>query len=204
MYPWCSHSQFWIRPLFCCFLTCMRVCQEAGEVVWYSHLLKNFPQFVVIHTVRGFSTVNETEADVFLEFPCFFYFQARILEWVAISFSTGSSQPRNPTWVSCIAGRCFTIWDTMEALMIQQMLAIWTLVLLPFLNLVCTSGSSRFTYCWRLTWRILSITLLACEMNVVIWQFEHSLALSFFPIGIKTHLFPVLWTLLKFTIIWTL
>ena len=42
-------------------------------MVWYSHLLKNFPQFVVIHTVKGFGVVNEAEADVFLEFPCFFY-----------------------------------------------------------------------------------------------------------------------------------
>ena len=42
-------------------------------MVWYSHLLKNFPQFVVIHTVKGFSIVNETEVDVFLEFSCFFY-----------------------------------------------------------------------------------------------------------------------------------
>ena len=42
-------------------------------MVWYSHLLKNFPQFVVIHTVKGFSVVNEAEVDVFLEFLCFFY-----------------------------------------------------------------------------------------------------------------------------------
>ena len=49
--------------------------------------------------------------------------------------------------------------------MIQWMLAIWPLVPLPFLNPVCTSGSSLFTYCWSLTWRILSIMLLACEMN---------------------------------------
>ena len=41
-------------------------------MVWYSHLLKNFPQFVVIHTAKGFSRVNEAEADVFLELPCFF------------------------------------------------------------------------------------------------------------------------------------
>ena len=51
----------------------MQVSQEAGEVVWYSHLLKNFPQFVVIHTLKGFSIVNEAEVDVFLEFPCFLY-----------------------------------------------------------------------------------------------------------------------------------
>ena len=54
----------------CCFLPCIQVSQEAGKVVWYSHLLKNFPQFVVIHTVKGFSVVNE--ADVFLKLSCFF------------------------------------------------------------------------------------------------------------------------------------
>ena len=41
-------------------------------MVWYSHLFKNFPQFVVIHIVKGFSVVNEAEVDVFLEFSCFF------------------------------------------------------------------------------------------------------------------------------------
>ena len=41
--------------------------------VWYSHLFKNFPQFVVIHTVKGFRVVSEAEVDVFLEFSCFFY-----------------------------------------------------------------------------------------------------------------------------------
>ena len=56
----------------CCFLTCIQVFQEASKVVWYSHLLKNFPQFVVIHIVKGFGIVNEAEVDVFLEFSCFF------------------------------------------------------------------------------------------------------------------------------------
>ena len=56
---------------FCWFLTCIRVSQEARKLVWYSHLCKNFPQFVVIHTVKGFSLVNEAEVDVFLEFSCF-------------------------------------------------------------------------------------------------------------------------------------
>ena len=55
-----------------CFLTCIQVSQEAGEVVYSSHLL-NFSQFVVIHIVKGFSIVNEAEVDVFLEFSCFFY-----------------------------------------------------------------------------------------------------------------------------------
>ena len=57
----------------CCFLTCVQISQETGKVIWYSHLLKNFPQFVVIQKIRGFSLVNEAEVDIFLEFFCFFY-----------------------------------------------------------------------------------------------------------------------------------
>ena len=59
----------------CCFLTCIHISQEAGQVVWYSHILKNFPQFVVIYTVKdcGFGVVNKAEVDVFLELSCFFH-----------------------------------------------------------------------------------------------------------------------------------
>ena len=56
----------------CCFLTCIQISQEAGQVFWYSHLLKNFPQFIVIHTVKGFGIVDKAEIDVFLELSCFF------------------------------------------------------------------------------------------------------------------------------------
>ena len=55
-----------------CFLTCIQVSQEAGQVVWYSHLFQNFPEFIVIHTVKGFGIVNKAEIDVFLELFCFF------------------------------------------------------------------------------------------------------------------------------------
>ena len=55
-----------------CFLTCIQISQEAGQVVWYSYLFKNFPQFVVIHTVKGFGLVNKAEIDVFLELSRFF------------------------------------------------------------------------------------------------------------------------------------
>ena len=51
----------------CYFFTGIQISQEAGQVVWYSHLFQNSPQFVVIHTVKGFRIVNETEVDVFLE-----------------------------------------------------------------------------------------------------------------------------------------
>ena len=57
----------------CCFLTCIQISQEAGQVVWYSHLLMNCPQFVVIHTVKGFGIVNKADVDVFLELSCFFH-----------------------------------------------------------------------------------------------------------------------------------
>ena len=73
----------------CCFLTKIQVSQETGKVVWYSHLFKNFPQFAVIHTVKGFSIVNE--ADVFLEFPCFLHDPANVGN--LISGSSAFSKP---------------------------------------------------------------------------------------------------------------
>ena len=50
----------------------MQISQKAGEVVWYSHLFQNFPQIVVVHTVKGFSVVNEAEVDDFMEFSLLF------------------------------------------------------------------------------------------------------------------------------------
>ena len=73
--------------------------------------------------------------------------------------------------------------------MIHRKLALWSLVLLPFLNLAYTSGSSWFEYSWSLAWRIWNITLLACEMRAIVWQVEHSLALPFFGIEVKTNIF---------------
>ena len=112
-------------------------------MVWYSHLFRNFPQFFVIHTVKGFSVVNT--ADVFLEFSCFFYDPMDVGNLISGSSSFSKSS--------------------------------------------LTSGSSQFTYCWSLAWRILSITLLACEMHAILRCFEHSLTLPFFGIGMKTDLF---------------
>ena len=56
----------------CHFLTCIQIFQEAGQVVQYSHLFQNFPQFTVIHTVKVFGIVNKAEIDVFPELSCFF------------------------------------------------------------------------------------------------------------------------------------
>ena len=56
-----------------CFLTCIQISQEASQLVWYAHLFKNFPQFILIHTIKGVSVVNEADIDVSLELSCFFY-----------------------------------------------------------------------------------------------------------------------------------
>ena len=60
-------------PVATCYFTCIQISQEAGQVVWYSHFLKNFSQFVVIHTVKGSNVFKEAKVDIFLEFFYFFY-----------------------------------------------------------------------------------------------------------------------------------
>ena len=80
-------------------------------------------------------------------------------------------------------------WNSLAFLMIRYMFAIWSLVPVPFLNPTWTSGVSWFMYCWSLAWRILSITLLACEMSATVKYFEHYLSLPFFGIEMKTDLF---------------
>ena len=73
MYSFSYLGQVWcpVSSSNCCFLTCIQVSREAGQVGWYSHLFQNFPQFIVIHTVKGFGIVSKAEIDVFLEL-CFF------------------------------------------------------------------------------------------------------------------------------------
>ena len=70
----------------------MQISQEAGLVAWYSHLFKNFPQFVVIHTVKGFGLVNKAEVDVFLEFPCFLYDLANVGNLISDSSAFSKSK----------------------------------------------------------------------------------------------------------------
>ena len=112
---------------------------------WYSHLLKNFPQFVVIHTIKGFSIVNETKIDVLLEFSCLFYDPTDIG-----NFISGSYVFSKPS---------LKIWKFLVYVLLKPRL------------------------------ENLDITLLACEMSAIVWEFEHSLALPFLRIGMKTDLF---------------
>ena len=71
----------------CCFLTCIQVSQEEAQVVWYSHLFQNLPQFIVTHTVKGFGTVNEAEIDVLLELSCFYNDPADIGNLISRSYA---------------------------------------------------------------------------------------------------------------------
>ena len=82
--PWCTPFPILNQCVFPClaltyfFLTCIQVSQQAGKGACHSHLFKNFPQFVVIHTVKGFSVANEAEVNVFLESSYFFYDLANV------------------------------------------------------------------------------------------------------------------------------
>ena len=87
------------EPIYCsmfssnyCFLTCTQISQEASKAIWYSHFFKNFPQFFLIHTVKGFNIVNKAEIDVFLELSCFFDDPADVGNLISGSsaFSTSS------------------------------------------------------------------------------------------------------------------
>jgi len=99
--PWCTPFPMWnhsccsVSSSNCCFLTCIQLSHEAGKVVWYSRLLKNFPQFAVIHTVKSFSVVNDAEIDVFLKLSCFFYNPTDVGNLIC-----ASSVFSNPAWTS--------------------------------------------------------------------------------------------------------
>ena len=111
----------------CCFLTCIQVSQEASQVACYSHLFQNFPQFIVIHTVKGFGLVNKAEIDVFLELSCFFHDLADVGNLISGS--------------SAFSKTSLNVW--------------------------------KFTYCWSLAWRILSITSVWDECNCsfnILWH----------------------------------
>ena len=93
--PWCSpfpvlNQSIVPYPVLTCFLTCIQVSQEAGQVVWYSHPFQNFLQFVVIHTVKGFGIVNK--ADVFLELFCMFFDPADAGSLISGSFALSKSR----------------------------------------------------------------------------------------------------------------
>ena len=160
----------------CCFLTCIQISQEGGQVVWYSHLLKNFPQFIVIHTVKGFGIENKAEIDVCLQFSCFFDDPADIGN--LISGSPAFLKPTLFIWKFLVhillmpslkdfEPNLASMWNEHNCISFAKYPCFlyapsninnWSLVPLPFLNPDYTFGSSQFTYHWSLAGRILSLT----------------------------------------------
>src|SRR5574337_959165 len=125
----------------CYFLTCIQISQEAGQVVWCSHLFQNFPQFIVIHTVKSFGIVNKAEID-HLELSCFFDYPADVGNLIS-----GSS------------------------VFSKTNLNIWKFTVHVLLKPSLENFEHYFT---------------GMRLSAIMQQFEHSLALPFFWIGMKT------------------
>ena len=96
----------------CCFLNCIQISQEAGQVVWYAHLFQNFPQFIVSHTVKGVDIVNKAEIDVFLELSCFFHDPADVGN--LISGSSAFSKTRLSIWKFTVHVLLKPGWENFE------------------------------------------------------------------------------------------
>ena len=142
----------------CCFLTCIQISQEAGQVVWYAHLVQNFPQFVVIHTIKGFGLVNKAEIDVFLELFCFFDDPADVGN--LISGSSAFSKSSLNIWKFMVhillkpglenfKHYFASVWDECNCVV------VWTLAL-PFFGIE-----------WKLTFS--SLVAPAAHQTVLLW-----------------------------------
>ena len=160
-------SQFWtsccsMSSSICWFLTCIQLSQETGKVVWYSHLFKSFPQFVVIHRVKGFSIVSEAEGDVFLEISCFFYDPTDVGN--LISDSSAFSQSNLYIWKFLVhillkpglkdfEHDLASIWNECNCIVVCTFLA------LPFFGIEMKTDlfqscghCSVFQICWHIEW----------------------------------------------------
>ena len=123
----------------CCFLTCIQISQGAGQVVWYSHLLKNFPQFAVIHTVKGFSIVNKAEIDGFLELSCFFHDPAGVGNLISGSSAFSISS--------------FYIWNFLVHVLLKPSLKDFDHYLVSMWD------ERNYTVVWTFLWHCLSLEL---------------------------------------------
>ena len=143
----------------CCFLTCIQIAQEAGQVVWYSHLFQNFPQFIVIHTVKGFGIVNKAELDVFLELSCFFHDPADVGN--LISGSSAFSKTSLNIWKFTVHillenfGHYFTsVWDEWNCVV------VWTFF------------STAFLWDWKENWPFPVLWPLLSFPNLLIYWMQ--------------------------------
>ena len=112
----------------CCCLTCIQISEEAGQMVWYSHLFQNFPEFIVIHTVKDFGIVNKAEIDVFLELSCFFNYPVDVGNLISGS--------------SVFSKTSLNIWTMLQSLVTLKILcSAWSV------NMMKTPTIRKRTYC---------------------------------------------------------
>ena len=151
----------------CCFLTCIWVSHEAGQVFWYSHLSQNFPQFIIIHTVKGFGIVNKAEIDVFLELSCFFHDPPDVGNFISGSFAFSKTSLN--IWKFMVRvllkpglqnfERCFTsVWDECSCVV------VWAFFGIAFLW--DWNGNWPFPVLWPL---VSFPDLLTCLSSIWFW-----------------------------------
>ena len=156
----------------CCFLTCIQISQKAGQVVWYAQLFQNFPQFIVIHTVKGFGIINKAEIDVFLELSCFFDDPVDVGN--LISDSSAFSKTSLNIWkftVNLLLNpglenfeHYFTsVWDECDCVV------VWAFWALPFFGIgMKTDLFQSCGHCWvfQICWHIECSTFTASSFRV--------------------------------------
>ena len=147
----------------CCFLTCIQISQEAGQVVWYSYFFKNFPQFVMIHTVKGFSIVNE-EVDVFLELPCFFNDPTDVGNLISGSSAFSKSS--------------LYVWKFSVHILLNPSLKDFEHKLTSMLNgyncrIVCTFFATSLLWDWNENWPFPVLWLLLRFPNLLTYWVQH-------------------------------
>ena len=157
----------------CCFFTCVQVSQEADEMAWYSHLFKNFLQFVAIHTAKVFGIVNKPEVDVFLELSCFSYDPTDVGN--LISGSSDFSKSSLNIWKFSVHALLKPRLENFEYYFAS---IVWWVQLCGSLNILChclTLGLERklnlfksCAHCWvfQICWHIECSTLKALSFRI--------------------------------------
>ena len=171
------NSFFYLEPVCCsmsssncCFLTCIQISQEAGQVVWYSQLFQNFPQCIVIHTVKGFGMVNKAEVGIFMEFSCFSYDPTDVSNLIS-----GSSAFSKTSWTS---GRsqftyCWSLaWRILSITLRATKICLVKAIVFPAVMYGCESWTIKKAegrridafelWCWR---RLLRVPWTARQSN---------------------------------------
>ena len=169
----------------CCFLTCIQISQEAGQVIWYFHLFQNFPQLIVIHTAKGFGIVNKAEIDVFLELSCFFHDPADVGN--LISGSSAFSKSSLNIWKFMVHmllkpglenfDHYFaSVWDEYNCAV------VWAFLALPLFGIgMKTDLFQSCGHCWvfQIWWHIEGSTFTASSLGLEIAQLKFHTSTSF-------------------------